>query len=147
MPPTPFNTSTTISESNNNESLPSYQKAIINFDEFDRRLANLRDHMKNEGIAACLFTSYHNIVYFSNFLYVSMGRPYGLVITADKNITVSSYVDYGHPWRTCTGDNIVYTDWRKDNYFQAVKEAIGNPSEFETSSFKIGIEHDHMSIQ
>ena len=69
MPPTPFNTSTTISESNNNESLPSYQKAIINFDEiktlttqnggekrprifsddeFDRRLANLRDHMKNE---------------------------------------------------------------------------------------------------
>ena len=69
MPPTPFNTPTSISESNNNESLPSYQKAIINFDEiktlttqnggekrprifsddeFDRRLANLRDHMKHE---------------------------------------------------------------------------------------------------
>ena len=44
-------------------------------------------------------------------------------------------------------DNIVYTDWRKDNYFQAVKEAIGNPSEFETSTFKIGIECDHMSVQ
>ena len=41
----------------------------------------------------------------------------------------------------------MYTDWRKDNYFQAVKEAIGNPSEFETSSFKIGIECDHMSVQ
>ena len=25
------------------------------------------------------------------------------MITKDKNITVSSYVDYGHPWRTCTG--------------------------------------------
>ena len=41
----------------------------------------------------------------------------------------------------------MYTDWRKDNYFQAVKEAIGNPSEFETSSFNIGIECDHMSVQ
>ena len=41
----------------------------------------------------------------------------------------------------------MYTDWRKDNYFQAVKEAIGNPSEFETSTFKIGIECDHMSVQ
>ena len=41
----------------------------------------------------------------------------------------------------------MYTDWRKDNYFQAVKEAIGNTSEFETSTFKIGIECDHMSVQ
>jgi len=169
MPPTTLNTEASISEANNNESLPSFQKATINFDEiktlttqnggkkrprifsdaeFDRRLSNLREHMKNEGIAACLFTSYHNIVYFSNFLYVSMGRPYGLVITKDKNITVSSYVDYGHPWRTCTGENIVYTDWRKDNYFQAVKEAIGDLKSYsEYPTFKLGIEHDHMSIQ
>ena len=35
-----------------------------------------------------------------------MGRPYGLVITKDKNITISSYVDYGHPWRTCTGVSV-----------------------------------------
>ena len=41
----------------------------------------------------------------------------------------------------------MYTDWRKDNYFQAVKEAIGNTSEFETSTLKIGIECDHMSVQ
>ena len=69
MPPTTFNTEASISEANNNESLPSYQKATINFDEiktlttqnggkkrprifsdaeFDRRLSNLREYMKNE---------------------------------------------------------------------------------------------------
>ena len=69
MTPTPSNTETTISETNNNESLPSYQKPVINFDEiktlttqnggkkrprifsdeeFDRRLAKLREHMKKE---------------------------------------------------------------------------------------------------
>ena len=41
----------------------------------------------------------------------------------------------------------MYTDWRKDNYFQAVKEAIGDPKTYDYPTFKIGIEHDHMSIQ
>ena len=69
MPPTTLNIEPSISEANNNESLPSYQKATINFDEiktlttqnggkkrprifsdaeFDRRLSNLREYMKNE---------------------------------------------------------------------------------------------------
>ena len=30
-------------------------------------------------ISACLFTSMHNTAYFSNFVYCSFGRPYGLV--------------------------------------------------------------------
>jgi len=163
MPPSP-----SITEANTITELPSIETPVVNFDEirtlttqnggkkrprifsdteFERRVSNVREHMEKEGISACLFTSYHNIVYLSNFLYVSMGRPYGLVITKDKNIVISSYVDYGHPWRTCTGDNIVYTDWRKDNYFQAVKEAIGDLSKFDFPTFKIGIESDHMSIQ
>ena len=41
----------------------------------------------------------------------------------------------------------MYTDWRKDNYFQAVKEAIGNISSYDYPTFKIGIECDHMSVQ
>ena len=69
MTPTPSNTEPTISEANNNEPLPSFQKSVINFDEiktlttqnggkkrprifsdaeFDRRLAKLREYMKNE---------------------------------------------------------------------------------------------------
>ena len=41
----------------------------------------------------------------------------------------------------------MYTDWRKDNYFQAVKEAIGDTTSYDTPTFKIGIEFDHMSVQ
>ena len=41
----------------------------------------------------------------------------------------------------------MYTDWRKDNYFQAVKEAIGDTSSYDYPTFKIGIEFDHMSVQ
>ena len=71
MPPTTLNAEASISEANNNESLPSFQKATINFDEiktlttqnggkkrprifsdaeFDRRLSNLREHMKKEVV-------------------------------------------------------------------------------------------------
>ena len=41
----------------------------------------------------------------------------------------------------------MYTDWRKDNYFQAVKEAIGDSLVYDHPTFNIGIEFDHMSIQ
>ena len=39
------------------------------------------------------------------------------------------------------GNNIVYTDWQKDNYFVAVKEALGNVRG------KIGVEFDHLSLE
>ena len=39
------------------------------------------------------------------------------------------------------GNNIVYTDWQKDNYFVAVKEALGNVRG------KIGVEFDHLSVE
>ena len=41
----------------------------------------------------------------------------------------------------------MYTDWRKDNYFQAVKEAIGDTTSYDYPTFQIGIEFDHMSVQ
>ena len=39
------------------------------------------------------------------------------------------------------GNNIVYTDWKKDNFFTAIKETLGD------GKGKIGIEFDHLSIQ
>ena len=83
MAPTTFNTEPSISEANNNESLPSYQKATINFDEiktlttqnggkkrprifsdaeFDRRLSKLREYMKNEVQIMLIVKMKKNIV-------------------------------------------------------------------------------------
>ena len=47
-------------------------------EEYDARLEHLRDLMAVQGIDACLFTSMHNIAYYSGFLYCAFGRPYGL---------------------------------------------------------------------
>ena len=38
---------------------------------------------KIDAIDAVLFTSYHNVNYYSDYLYCSFGRPYGLVVTHD----------------------------------------------------------------
>ena len=72
------------------------------------------------------------------------GRPYGLVVgQGGKGTTISSLVDGGHPLRrycrqgssglkrtviTCRsyGENVVYTDWKKDNYFRAIKVVIND---------------------
>ena len=87
MPPTTLNAEASISEANNNELLPSYQKATINFDEiktlttqnggkkrprifsdaeFDRRLSNLREHMKNEVVIFLIDTMGKTIVLLYN---------------------------------------------------------------------------------
>ena len=48
--------------------------------EMTRRQDNLRRHMGEAGLDAVLLTSYHNINYFSDFLYCSFGRRYGFVL-------------------------------------------------------------------
>ena len=105
-----------------------------------RRLKMLREHMAQEDLEAVLFTSIHNINYFSDFLYCSFGRTYGLVVTQDSAVTISANIDGGQPHRRSFGDNLVYTDWQKDNYFRAVQNEIGNRK-------RIGIEFDHINLQ
>ena len=109
-------------------------------EEMRRRLAALRAHMAERQIDACLFTSYHNINYFSDFLYCSFGRSYGLVVTQDGQTTISANIDGGQPWRRTFGDNVVYTDWHRDNFFVAVKRLVRD-------GWRIGIEHDHVSVE
>ena len=108
--------------------------------EMNRRLEALRAHMAERQIDACLFTSIHNIHYFSDFLYCSFGRSYGLVVTQDGQTTISANIDGGQPWRRTFGDNIAYTDWHRDNYFVAVKRLIRDGS-------RVGIELDHITVE
>ena len=80
-------------------------------EEMSRRQNDLRGSSPTRFDAA-LFTSYHNISYYSGFLYCYFGRKYGLVIDQNKATTVSAGIDGGQPWRRTFGDNITYTDWR-----------------------------------
>ena len=107
--------------------------------EYDDRLEGLRDLMEVQGIDACVFTSMHNIAYYSGFLYCSFGRPYGLVVTPTQSVTISAGIDAGQPWRRCHGDNITYTDWQRDNFWRTVLSVTGEGR-------VIGCEADHLTL-
>ena len=108
--------------------------------EMNRRLKALRAYMAERQIDACLFSSYHNIHYFSDFLYCSFGRNYGLLVTQESQTTISANIDAGQPWRRTFGDNLVYTDWHRDNYFVAVKQLVQDGG-------RVGIEFDHINVE
>lgn len=108
-------------------------------DEYTRRLTKLRAIMAARDIPVVLLTSMHNIAYYSGFLYCSFGRPYGCVVTQDACTTISANIDAGQPWRRSVEDNVIYTDWKRDNYWRAVEGLIGGAT-------RIGIEADHMTL-
>ncbi len=107
--------------------------------EYDARLAGLRARMAEAGVEACIFTSMHNIAYYSGFLYCSFGRPYGLVVTASESVTISAGIDAAQPWRRCHGDNITYTDWERNNFWRAIVSVTGTGK-------RAGYEADHMTL-
>jgi len=107
--------------------------------EMESRLSKLRAYMAKENIDTCVFTSYHNICYYSEFLYCSFGRPYGLVVNHDTQTSVSAKIDYGQPWRKTYGDNIVFTDWQRDNFYRALQKLVGD-------SKSVGVELDVMNV-
>ena len=126
------------------KSIPNGEKVVPTFSpvEMDRRLVALRKHMADNGVDAVLFTSYHNINYYSDFLYTAFGRPYALVVTQDSSTTVSANIDAGMPWRRTFGENVVYTDWRRDNFEYAVQQVLANQG---ISRGMLGVEDDHLT--
>jgi creatinase len=108
-------------------------------EEYEARLAGLRAILAAEGADAAVLTSMHNIAYYSGFLYCAFGRPYALVVTKDNSVTISAGIDAGQPWRRCHGDNLIYTDWARDNFWRAVKSVAGEGR-------AIGIESDHLTL-
>lgn len=121
------------------------EKAQLTFSdaEMERRLSGLRTIMAKNNIDVALFTSYHNIKYYSEFLYTYFGRSYALIVTAEDQITVSANIDAGMPWRHTYGDNVVYTDWRRDNYLYAIEETLRSRN---ISPRRIGIEEDTLPL-
>lgn len=113
-------------------------------EEMDRRLGRLRKHMADGGLDAVLFTSYQNINYYSDFLYTTFGRNYGLLVTQDAHTTISANIDAGQPWRRSTHDNVVYTDWQRDNYFHAVRTVLADGG---LTRGRLGIEDDTVPLR
>lgn len=107
--------------------------------EYQRRLSDLRRIMAENHVEAALLTSMQNVAYYSGFLYCSFGRPYACVVTATTCTVVSANIDASQPWRRSVDQCIIYTDWRRDNYWRAVSELVGNRS-------RIGIEADHLTL-
>lgn len=114
-------------------------KGTFSPQEMQERLSKLRRLMAEQEIDAILFTSYHNINYYSDFLYCSFGRPFGLYVTQECSVTITANIDGGLGYRRSFGDNIVYTDWKQDNFFRAVK-SLSNSERF------VGVEGDHLSL-
>lgn len=121
--------------------LQNGEKAPLPFaiSEYDTRLAKLRAEMAARDIDVVLLTSMQNIAYYSGFLYCSFGRPYACVVTQDRSTTVSANIDGGQPWRRSAHDNVIYTDWKRDNYWRAVRDLVGKAG-------RLGIEGDHLTL-
>ncbi len=107
--------------------------------EMDRRQTALRSHMAEQDIDACLFTSMHNVGYFSGFIYCSFGRRYGFVVDQASATSISAGIDGGQPWRMTHGDNVTYTDWRRDNFLFAVQGLTKDAK-------RVGVEFDHLTL-
>ncbi|MFK5996542.1 MAG: aminopeptidase P family protein [Rhodobacterales bacterium] len=120
---------------------PAAEKAPLPFSqaEYDQRIAGLRKIMQDQGLNAVVLTSMHNIAYYSGFLYCSFGRPYGCVVTEDRTFTVSAAIDAAQPARRSACENITFTDWKRDNYWRAVKSCLNGAK-------SIGIEGDHLTL-
>lgn len=124
-----------ITIENGNKAKPTFSLA-----EYQRRQGLLRQKMAEMQVDGVLFSSYHNINYYGDFLYCSFGRFYGLVVTQEKVVSISANIDGGQPWRRTVGDyNVVYTDWQRDNYFKACAQELPKKG-------RVGIEMDNLPL-
>ncbi|MDN5763454.1 MAG: aminopeptidase P family protein, partial [Microlunatus sp.] len=80
---------------------------------------------------------------YSDFLFTYFGRSYALVVTPDDQVSVTANIDAGMPWRRSYGENIVYTDWRRDNFQFGVSEALRQRG---IRPKRIGVEFDTVTL-
>ena len=111
-------------------------------EEYKNRLKKIRTVMSNNNIDMTILTSMHNIAYYTGFIYCSFGRPYGCLVTQNKIFTVSANIDASQPWRRSFCENIIYTDWKQDNFLKAIVSIIGRDDPPKT----VGIENDHITL-
>ncbi|MDC1129511.1 aminopeptidase P family protein [Candidatus Pelagibacter sp.] len=124
--------------------LKNGEKAKLPFtdQEYQRRLINLRTIMSKNNLDMIILTSMHNIAYYTGFIYCSFGRPYSCVVTANKISTITANIDASQPWRRSYYDNVIFTDWKRDNFLKAIASIIGR----DAPPKNIGIENDHITL-
>ena len=124
--------------------LKNGEKAKLPFtdQEYQRRLINLRTTMIKNNLDMVILTSMHNIAYYTGFIYCSFGRPYGCIVTINKISTISANIDASQPWRRSNYDNVIFTDWKSDNFLKAITSIIGR----DEPPKNIGIENDHVTL-
>ena len=111
--------------------------------EYNDRVSKLRSVMDQNGLDMIILTSMHNVAYYTGFIYCSFGRPYGCIITENKIVTISANIDASQPWRRSHCENIIYTDWKKDNFLKAITSIIDENK----IPKNIGIENDHITLE
>jgi creatinase len=111
--------------------------------EYKNRLNKLREEMSKNNLDMIILTSMHNIAYYTGFIYCSFGRPYGCVITNTKVVSISANIDASQPWRRSAYDNLIYTDWKRDNFLKAIVSIIDQ----DEPPKNIGIEYDHITLE
>ena len=111
--------------------------------EYKNRLNKIREVMSKKKMDMVILTSMHNIAYYTGFIYCSFGRSYGCVITEKKIVTISANIDASQPWRRSNCDNVIYTDWKRDNFLRAIVSIIGR----DDPPKNIGIEEDHLTLE
>ena len=125
--------------------LKNGSKAKLPFtdNEYESRLKGLREIISKNDLDGVILTSMQNIAYYSGFLYCSFGRPYGCLVTKNKISTISANIDASQPWRRSHCDNVIYTDWKRDNFLKAIVSIIGR----DDPPKNIGIENDHVTLE
>lgn len=136
---------TSVSELERTKVLHNGSKVSLTFSdaEMERRLNGLRKIMEDKGLDAAVLTSYHGIKYYSDFLFTTFGRFYALVVTPQDSVSITANIDAGMPWRRSYGDNLVYTDWKRDNYQFAIAEALAQRA---ITPKRLGIESDFLTL-
>ena len=121
----------------------SKSKLPFSIKEYEKRLIKIRTVMSKNNLDMIILTSMHNIAYYTGFIYCSFGRPYGCVITEKKIVTISANIDASQPWRHSFCENVIYTDWKKDNFLKAIVSIVGKDKPPKT----IGVENDHVTLE
>jgi len=126
-------------------SIKNGSKAKLPFSdsEYKNRQEKLKQVMGKNNLDLIILTSMHNVAYYTGFIYCSFGRPYSCILTEKKIVTISANIDAGQPWRRSACDNIIYTDWKRDNFLKAITAVIGKSS----TPRSIGIENDHVTLE
>ena len=122
--------------------LKNGSKATLPFtdSEYENRLKGLREIISINNLDAVILTSMQNIAYYSGFLYCSFGRPYACVITSKSSTVISANIDASQPWRRSYGENLIYTDWERENYLKAIVSLLKKVK-------RVGIENDHLTLE